>query len=275
MVASTYVVASIRSTRPSRSIPSNSSRSSMTNRGSQISFKASASSSPARARARRRCWLIGWRPSSSHSAGPEPHHAQPTFSRRAALGSGSARVERLLARRLAPEATAAAAPAYAGTFPALAPPRAGQTTQLGDLDHQFTITIARIPATDLMSWGPPWEMGVGDLKDRPGSKPRTSRSIRRVVNAQGELKATLGKVVSPGSRRTKAAAHMWSFGVCLCRNEAAPERSPVRRSAPPILRPDAEPGQLIASRNCISSSSAGRRIPEPRAALQGEIDLCA
>ena len=49
-------------------------------------------------------------------AGADPKRIMlATFSRRAAAELGR-RVERLLARRLAPEAAAAATPAYAGTF---------------------------------------------------------------------------------------------------------------------------------------------------------------
>ena len=52
-------------------------------------------------------------------AGADPKRIMlATFSRRAAAELGR-RVERLLARRLAPEAAAAAAPAYSGTFHAI------------------------------------------------------------------------------------------------------------------------------------------------------------
>ena len=61
-----------------------------------------------------------------------------TFSRRAAAELGR-RVERLLARRLAPEAAAAATPAYAGTFHGLGARLLREyATRLG-LDPQFTI----------------------------------------------------------------------------------------------------------------------------------------
>ena len=52
-------------------------------------------------------------------AGADPKRIMlATFSRRTAAELGR-RVERLLARRLAPEAAAAAAPAYSGTFHAI------------------------------------------------------------------------------------------------------------------------------------------------------------
>ena len=73
-----------------------------------------------------------------------------TFSRRAAAELGR-RVERLLARRLAPEAAAAATPAYAGTFHAIGARLLREyATRLG-LDPQFTIHD-REDSADLMNW---------------------------------------------------------------------------------------------------------------------------
>ena len=86
-----------------------------------------------------------------------------TFSRRAAAELGR-RVERLLARRLAPEAAAAATPAYAGTFHAIGARLLREyATRLG-LDPQFTIHD-REDSADLMNWAR-HEMGVGDVKLR-------------------------------------------------------------------------------------------------------------
>jgi DNA helicase-2/ATP-dependent DNA helicase PcrA len=113
-----------------------------------------------------------------------------TFSRRAAAELGR-RVERLLARRLAPEAAAASTPAYAGTFHAIGARLLREyATRLG-LDPQFTIHD-REDSADLMNWGR-HELGVGDLKDRFPTKATCLTIYSRVVNAQGDLNATLGK----------------------------------------------------------------------------------
>ena len=113
-----------------------------------------------------------------------------TFSRRAAAELAR-RVERLLARRLAPEAAAAATPAYAGTFHGLGVRLLREyATRLG-LDPQFTIHD-REDSADLMDWGR-HEMGVGDLKERFPTKATCLTIYSRVVNAQGDLRATLGK----------------------------------------------------------------------------------
>jgi DNA helicase-2/ATP-dependent DNA helicase PcrA len=113
-----------------------------------------------------------------------------TFSRRAAAELGR-RVERLLARRLAPEAAAASTPAYAGTFHAIGARLLREyATRLG-LDPQFTIHD-REDSADLMNWAR-HEMGVGDLKQRFPTKATCLTIYSRVVNAQGDLKATIGK----------------------------------------------------------------------------------
>jgi DNA helicase-2/ATP-dependent DNA helicase PcrA len=124
-------------------------------------------------------------------AGADPKRIMlATFSRRAAAELGR-RVERLLARRLAPEAAAAATPAYAGTFHAIGARLLREyATRLG-LDPQFTIHD-REDSADLMNWGR-HEMGVGDLKERFPTKATCLTIYSRVVNAQGDLKATLGK----------------------------------------------------------------------------------
>jgi DNA helicase II / ATP-dependent DNA helicase PcrA len=113
-----------------------------------------------------------------------------TFSRRAAAELGR-RVERLLARRLAPEAAAAATPAYAGTFHAIGARLLREyATRLG-LDPQFTIHD-REDSADLINWAR-HELGVGDLKERFPTKATCLTIYSRVVNAQGDLKVTLGK----------------------------------------------------------------------------------
>src|ERR1700678_496006 len=113
-----------------------------------------------------------------------------TFSRRAAAELGR-RVERLLARRLAPEAAAAATPAYAGTFHAIGARLLREyATRLG-LAPQFTIHD-REDSADLMNWAR-HELGVGDLKERFPTKATCLTIYSRVVNARGDLKATLGK----------------------------------------------------------------------------------
>ena len=124
-------------------------------------------------------------------AGADPKRIMlATFSRRAAAELGR-RVERLLARRLAPEAAAAATPAYAGTFHAIGARLLREyATRLG-LDPQFTIHD-REDSADLMNWAR-HELGVGDLKERFPTKATCLTIYSRVVNAQGDLKATLGK----------------------------------------------------------------------------------
>ena len=124
-------------------------------------------------------------------AGADPKRIMlATFSRRAAAELGR-RVERLLARRLAPEAAAAATPAYAGTFHAIGARLLREyATRLG-LDPQFTIHD-REDSADLMNWAR-HEAGLGDTKERFPTKATCLAIYSRVVNARGELKDTLGK----------------------------------------------------------------------------------
>ncbi len=124
-------------------------------------------------------------------AGADPKRIMlATFSRRAAAELGR-RVERLLARRLKPEAAAAATPAYAGTFHGLGARLLREyATRLG-LDPQFTIHD-REDSADLMNWAR-HEMGVGDAKLRFPTKATCLAIYSRVVNARVELKETLGK----------------------------------------------------------------------------------
>jgi DNA helicase II / ATP-dependent DNA helicase PcrA len=124
-------------------------------------------------------------------AGADPKRIMlTTFSRRAAAELGR-RVERLLARRLTPEAAAAATPAYAGTFHAIGARLLREyATRLG-LDPQFTIHD-REDSADLMNWAR-HEARLGDSKERFPTKATCLAIYSRVVNARGELKETLGK----------------------------------------------------------------------------------
>ena len=124
-------------------------------------------------------------------AGADPKRIMlATFSRRAAAELGR-RVERLLARRLAPEAAAAATPAYAGTFHAIGARLLREYAPRLGLDPQFTIHD-REDSADLMNWAR-HEAGLGDTKERFPTKATCLAIYSRVVNARGELKAVLGK----------------------------------------------------------------------------------
>src|SRR5271163_848686 len=126
-------------------------------------------------------------------AGADPKRIMlATFSRRAAAELGR-RVERLLARRLVPEATQAATPAYAGTFHAIGARLLREyATRLG-LDPSFTIHD-REDSADLINWAR-HEAGLGDIamKLRFPTKATCLAVYSRVVNARGELKAAIGK----------------------------------------------------------------------------------
>ena len=124
-------------------------------------------------------------------AGADPKRIMlATFSRRAAAEL-TRRVERLLARRLAPEAAAAATPAYAGTFHAIGAKLLREYARRLGLDPQFTIHD-REDSADLMNWAR-HEAGLGEVKERFPTKGTCLAIYSRVVNARGELKATLGK----------------------------------------------------------------------------------
>jgi DNA helicase-2/ATP-dependent DNA helicase PcrA len=126
-------------------------------------------------------------------AGADPKRIMlATFSRRAAAELGR-RVERLLARRLAPEAAQAAKPAYAGTFHAIGARLLREYAPRLGLDPQFTIHD-REDSADLMNWAR-HEAGLGDIsiKLRFPTKATCLAIYSRVVNARGELKETLGK----------------------------------------------------------------------------------
>ena len=124
-------------------------------------------------------------------AGADPKRIMlATFSRRAAAELGR-RVERLLARRLSPEAAAAAAPAYSGTFHAIGAKLLREYAPRLGLDPQFTIHD-REDSADLMNWAR-HEAGLAETKERFPTKGTCLAIYSRVVNARGELRATLGK----------------------------------------------------------------------------------
>src|SRR5271156_4018069 len=124
-------------------------------------------------------------------AGADPKRIMlATFSRRAAAELGR-RGERLLARRLAPEAAAAATPAYAGTFHAIGARLLREYAPRLGLDPSFTIHD-REDSADLMNWAR-HEAGVSAMKERFPTKATCLAIYSRVVNAQGDLKVTLGK----------------------------------------------------------------------------------
>src|SRR5271166_3816348 len=124
-------------------------------------------------------------------AGADPKRIMlATFSRRAAAELGR-RVERLLARRLAPEAAAAAAPAYSGTFHAIGARLLREYAPRIGLDPQFTIHD-REDSADLMNWAR-HEAGLTETKERFPAKGTCLAIYSRVVNARGDLGATIGK----------------------------------------------------------------------------------
>src|SRR5271166_2813031 len=124
-------------------------------------------------------------------AGADPKRIMlATFSRRAAAELGR-RVERLLARRLTLEAAAAAAPTYSGTFHAIGARLLREYAQRLGLDPQFTIHD-REDSADLMNWAR-HEAGLGETKERFPIKGTCLVIYSRVVNARGELGATLDK----------------------------------------------------------------------------------
>ncbi len=124
-------------------------------------------------------------------AGADPKRIMlATFSRRAAAELGR-RVERLLARRLAPEAAAAAAPAYSGTFHAIGARLLREYAPRLGLDPQFTIHD-REDSADLMNWAR-HEAGLTETKERFPTKGTCLAIYSRVVNARADLGRTIGK----------------------------------------------------------------------------------
>ena len=109
-------------------------------------------------------------------AGADPKRIMlATFSRRAAAELNR-RVERLLARRLQPEAAAAASPAYSGTFHAIGARLLREYAPRLGLDPQFTIHD-REDWADLMNWAR-HEAGLTETKERFPPRGRASPSIR-------------------------------------------------------------------------------------------------
>ncbi len=122
-------------------------------------------------------------------AGCDPNRIMlATFSRRAAAEL-IRRVERLLARKLPPEAAAAAAPDYAGTFHAIGARLLREYAPRVGLDAQFTIHD-REDSADLMNWAR-HEAGLTETRDRFPTKATCLSIYSRVVNARADLKATI------------------------------------------------------------------------------------
>src|SRR5579863_1930209 len=124
-------------------------------------------------------------------AGADPKRIMlATFSRRAAAELGR-RVERLLARRLAPAAAAAATPDYSGTFHAIGARLLREYAPRLGLDPHFTIHD-REDSADLLNWTR-HEAGLAETKARFPTKGTCLAIYSRVVNARAELRTTLGK----------------------------------------------------------------------------------
>ncbi len=111
-----------------------------------------------------------------------------TFSRRAAAELVR-RVERLLARRLPPEAAAAATPEYAGTFHAIGARLLREYATRVGLDPQFTIHD-REDSADLMNWAR-HEAGLTETQEQFPTKATCLAIYSRVVNARAGLGATV------------------------------------------------------------------------------------
>ena len=121
-------------------------------------------------------------------AGADPKRIMlATFSRRAAAELGR-RVERLLARQLPPEA---AVPAYSGTFHAIGARLLREYAPRLGLNPGFTIHD-REDLADLMNWAR-HEAGLTETWVRFPTKGTCLAIYSRVVNARGELGATLRK----------------------------------------------------------------------------------
>ena len=124
-------------------------------------------------------------------AGADPKRIMlATFSRRAAAEL-LRRVERLLARKLPPEAAGAATPEYAGTFHAIGARLLREYAPRVGLDPQFTIHD-REDSADLMNWAR-HQAGLSETKERFPTKATCLSIYSRVVNARADLGATIGK----------------------------------------------------------------------------------
>ena len=113
-----------------------------------------------------------------------------TFSRRAAAEMNR-RVQRLLARRLAPETAAAALPAYAGTFHSIGARLIREYAPRLGLDPRFTIHD-REDSADLMALCR-HELGLSQTERRFPAKGTCLAVYSRVVNAQAPLGEILGR----------------------------------------------------------------------------------
>ena len=113
-----------------------------------------------------------------------------TFSRRAAAELNR-RVQRLLARRLAPEAAAAATPSYAGTFHAIGARLLRDYALRLGLDPQFTLHD-REDSADLMNLLR-HEAGLSATKERFPTKGTCLAIYSRAVNARATLTQTLAQ----------------------------------------------------------------------------------
>ncbi len=124
-------------------------------------------------------------------AGADPKRIMlATFSRRAA-GELNRRVQRLLQRRLAPDAAAMATPAYAGTFHSIGARLLREYAVRLGLDPNFTIHD-REDSADLMNWAR-HEAGLSDRPDRFPTKATCVSIYSRVVNSRAPLGETLGR----------------------------------------------------------------------------------
>jgi DNA helicase-2/ATP-dependent DNA helicase PcrA len=113
-----------------------------------------------------------------------------TFSRRAAAELNR-RVQRLLARRLAPDAALAATPAFAGTFHSIGARLLRDYALRLGLDPQFTIHD-REDSADLMNFER-HKLGLSALKERFPTKGTCIAIYSRAVNSRTTLAVTLGK----------------------------------------------------------------------------------
>ena len=176
-----------------------------------------------------------------------------TFSRRAA-GELNRRVQRLLARKLAPEAAAAATPAFAGTFHSIgARLLRDHALRLG-LDPQFTIHD-REDSADLMNFER-HELGLSGAKERFPTKGTCLAIYSRAVNGRASLAETLGKHFPWCASHEEAVAQSVRR---LCRGQAAPERARLRRS-PALFRADDAGARYCGRGRRPLRSSARRRI---------------
>ena len=113
-----------------------------------------------------------------------------TFSRRAAAELNR-RVQRILARRLAPEAAAAATPSYSGTFHSIGARLLREYAPRIGLDPAFTIHD-REDSADLMALCR-HEAGLSQKEERFPTKATCLAIYSRVANAQIPLEEALGR----------------------------------------------------------------------------------